>query len=82
MLVLAKLKPMTGVPTCEEKARLLRAYTLAIGEYHHAYETLNARLGVMSRQEYEKLRKSAEFSRETAEQARIALERHTAWHHC
>lgn len=73
---------MTGIPTCEEKARLLRAYTFAIGDYHRAYQLLNERLGVMSKEEYDKLRKFAEHSRETAESARKALERHTAAHGC
>jgi hypothetical protein len=73
---------MKDVPTCEEKARLLRAYTVAIGDYHRAYESLNARLGVMSRREYDKLRALAEQSRENAELARAALGRHTAAHGC
>lgn len=73
---------MKGIPTCEEMAGLLSAYTLAIGEYHRAYQLLNVRSGVISRQEYDKLRKLAEQSREAAESARAALERHTAAHGC
>jgi hypothetical protein len=55
---------------------------MAIGEYHHAYEVLSTRLGVMSKKEYEELKTIAERYREIAEKARDALNGHTTTHGC
>jgi uncharacterized damage-inducible protein DinB len=47
---------------CEEKEHLLRAYSFAASDYSRAVEVLHLRLGVMSKQEYDKVRK---YARET-----------------
>jgi hypothetical protein len=68
--------------TCEEKARLLREYSLAASDYNRAVLILNSRSGVMPKQEYQRLRSFVETTRETAEQARSALDKHTDEHGC
>ncbi len=67
-------------PACEEKARLLRVYSVATSDYSWAVEVLHLRMGILPKQEYEKLQTFAEETRELAEQARIALDRHSAEH--
>jgi hypothetical protein len=61
---------------------LLRVYSFAISDYSRAVEVLHLRLGTLPKQEYEKIRTFAEKTRELAEQARLALERHAAEHGC
>jgi len=61
------LENMTGVPTCEEKVRLLRAYTFAMGDYGQAVAVLNLRAGVMSKEGYDKLRALAEQGKATVD---------------
>ena len=71
-----------AAPACEDKERLLRAYTFAASDYSRAVQVLQRRLGTISREEYQKLRTFAETTRELAEQTRLALERHCAEHGC
>ncbi|HWE49697.1 MAG TPA: hypothetical protein VG273_07915 [Bryobacteraceae bacterium] len=67
---------------CEEKARFLRAYSFSVSDYNRAVMLLQERSGVMSREEYEKLRTFVENTRELVENCRMALEAHTADHGC
>ena len=71
-----------AVPVCEEKERLLRAYSFAASDYSRAVQVLQRRLGTLSKEEYQKLRAFAERTRELTEQTRLALERHSAGHSC
>lgn len=76
------LNAKTAEKACEEKDRLSRAYSFANSDYVRAAELLNKRKGVMSRQDYEEIRRYAEKMRTMVDQARTALERHTAEHGC
>jgi hypothetical protein len=67
---------------CEEKERLLRAYSFATSDYMRAVKVLHARSGTMSKPDYEEIHKYAEQMRELTEQARLALEKHAAEHGC
>ena len=68
--------------SCEEKDRLLRAYSFATADYMRAVRLLEERSGVMPKRDYEEIRKYAEKTREVSEQARAALEKHTVEHGC
>jgi hypothetical protein len=67
---------------CEEKCRLLREYDSATADFSRAVQVLHSRLGVLSREEYAKLKHFSEHSRLRSEQARLALERHVSEHKC
>jgi hypothetical protein len=67
---------------CEEKARLTRLYIVASADYTRAVQVLNLRAGVMLKPEYDQLRAFVETARRTAEEARSALDGHTAAHGC
>jgi len=67
---------------CEEKSRLLREYNSATTDFSRAVQVLNTRLGVLSKDEYDKLKQFSDESRLRSEQARLALERHVSTHKC
>jgi hypothetical protein len=69
-------------PACEEKDRLLRAYSFASSDYGRALEVLNRRTSVLPKEEYKTIRAFAEKTKHLVEQARAALERHIAEHGC
>jgi hypothetical protein len=71
-----------AVPACEEKSRLLRAYSFASSDYKRALEVLNRRTGVLLEGDYKTIRAFAEETRQLAEQARAALDKHIAEHGC
>jgi hypothetical protein len=68
--------------SCEEKDRLLRTYSFASADHTRAVSLLNARTGVMSKEDYEAIRQYEEKARQVKEQARAALELHTCEHGC
>ena len=67
---------------CDEKRRLLDAYRSATAEFSNQLTTLNARMGVSSRDEYESLRRTVDSARVKSEQPRLTLEDHVAHHGC
>lgn len=67
---------------CDEKVRLTRTQVVASADYRRALQVLNLRVGVMPKADYDKLRGFAEAARRTAEEARAALDLHTAEHGC
>jgi hypothetical protein len=69
-------------PACEERDRLLRAYSFASSDYGRAQEVLNRRTGVLPGEEYKAIRAFAEKTKQLVEEARTALERHIAEHGC
>jgi hypothetical protein len=73
---------MESAPACAKKAILVRAYSQAASDYGRAVEVLNARMGVLSKDEYKTKRAFAEKSRVRAEKARDELDRHIAEHGC
>ena len=75
--------PATAVEAaCEEKATLTRRYVAASGDYTRSVQVLHQCTGVMTKAEYEELRRSSENAKRTAEQAHAALNRHIAEHGC
>jgi hypothetical protein len=71
-----------AVPACEEKSHLLRVYSFAAADHGRALEVLKRWTGVMPQAEYRTIRTYVEKTRELAEHARLALERHIAEHGC
>ena len=58
---------------CEEKERLHHLYRIATLDYSRALMVLDAKRGVLSREEYSKVRELIEHARATSEAARAVL---------
>jgi len=71
-----------AAPACEEKARLLRLCAVAESNHQRAIHHLTWMLGVLKKPNYQDLHEFAETAREIMEDARKALDRHTAEHGC
>jgi len=67
---------------CLEKDRLLKEYQITTENFSGAVNELQALRATSSQAEYERLRRVAEEARLKSEQARLALEHHTAAHRC
>ena len=67
---------------CPEKLRLMEEYQAATAEFSRTLKVLNQKIGVLSGQEYEKIRKFTEQARKRSEAARQALDRHIREHGC
>jgi len=67
---------------CPEKDRLLKEYQVTTENFSGAVNDLQAHRATVSQEEYERLRRAAEEARLKSEQARLALESHTAAHRC
>jgi hypothetical protein len=67
---------------CSEKARLLHRYQIAAADYSRAVMVLSKRAGVLSHEEYTRIRNFSEAARLGAEAARQALEQHVDQHRC
>lgn len=67
---------------CEEKLRLTRNYQEANARFSDAVSVLAEKTGTVPRDEYERLRQTAEQLRLDSEKARVNLERHIAQHDC
>lgn len=74
--------PKQALDACDVKAKLLRAYSFAAADYSRAVLVLNEHIGTLRKDQYEKLRQFSEDAWRTTDEARIALERHTAEHGC
>jgi hypothetical protein len=68
-------------PDCQEKRRLHRIYEVAVGNYSRAFGLLESGV-VMHGPQFDRLREYIEAARQTAEEARIALDLHIAEHDC
>ena len=66
--------------SCSEETRLRHEYRAAVSDFRRIVEFLNARIGVISKAEYERLRRSAEQARLRSERARNELEQHLDRH--
>lgn len=74
---------MTGVPqSCKEKTRLATEYEIVTTKFSDAVAELRRKMGVSTREEYERLDCAANEARVKSEQARLALEQHIAGHGC
>ena len=76
------LSTTATVGSCHEKDRLFRAHSCAAADHIRAVLLLNERTGVMSKGDYEAIRRYADKADHLEEQARLALERHTGEHGC
>ena len=70
------------MPACEEKDRLARAWSFAVSDYNRTVAVLQERTGVMSKQDYETIHTFVEKARKQVDDARAAIEKHTAEHGC
>jgi hypothetical protein len=68
--------------SCDKKTRLLHDHSVAKSDYGRAVTLLREQSGIMFKRDYEAIRTFAEKTKETVEQTRVALERHTAKHGC
>lgn len=67
---------------CPEKKRLTAEYQGATETFSQSVSDLHAKMGVSSKEEYERLQRVSEEWRVYSEQARLALEQHIAAHGC
>lgn len=68
--------------TCDAKMRLVAEYDAATAVFSEAVAELRRKIGTSTKQQYEQLGRLANEARVKSEQARLALEQHTADHHC
>ena len=67
---------------CELKIRLASEYEAATAEFSRTVGELRRKIGTSTKEEYEQLSRLANDARRKSEQARLALEQHTAEHRC
>ena len=65
---------------CDEKTRLAKAFEAGTGKFSEAVTELPHKIGVSSKQEYERLERATNEDRLKSERARLALEQHIASH--
>jgi hypothetical protein len=68
--------------SCDEKARLARAYDDATLAFSNAVQELRRKIGTSPKDEYERLERISAEARMKSEQTRLALEQHIATHRC
>jgi hypothetical protein len=68
--------------SCEEKARLAMEYETATSKFSEAVGELRRKMGTSPKDEYDRLERASNEARVRSEQARLALEQHTAAHRC
>ena len=76
------LGPHSVVPVCEEKSRLRRLLADAESNHKRTLESLNWHIETIRNSIPEGLHYRVETARKAVEEARKALERHTAEHAC
>jgi hypothetical protein len=67
---------------CSEKHRLLLAYQTVASDYCRAIQVLSERSGVMSKEDYSRIRDYCEKARARSEAARTEMDLHLAEHGC
>ena len=68
--------------SCEEKTRLAMEYDAATSKFSEAVGELRRKMGTSLKDEYDRLERASNEARVRSEQARLALEQHTAAHRC
>ena len=68
--------------SCEEKVRLAMEYETATSKFSEAVRELRLKMGTSPKDEYDRLERASNEARVRSEQARLALEQHTAAHRC
>jgi hypothetical protein len=67
---------------CPTKSKLLTAWQDAAAGYSKTVAELSRKVGVLSKPEYERLKKAAEIARSASMQAQADLEAHVQDHGC
>jgi hypothetical protein len=67
---------------CDEKARLAKEYNVATAKFSEAVAELQRTIGTSTKLDYERLQRVSDEARVKSEQARLALEQHSAAHRC
>lgn len=62
--------------------RLIDKYNSAASEFSRIVGIAQAKMGVMAKEEYERIQQFTEKARARSEHARLALERHVVKHGC
>jgi hypothetical protein len=68
--------------TCEEKIRLMKEYSSHALAFSHAVTELHRKVDAHAKEEFTHQQRVADGLRVKCEQARLALEQHTAEHGC
>ena len=68
--------------SCEVKVQLASEYEAKTATFASAVAGLRGNIGTSTKEKYEQLSRIANDARMNSEQARLALEEHTAKHHC
>lgn len=68
--------------SCEVKVRLASEYEAATAALLGTVAELRRNIGTSTKEQYERLGRFVTDARLKSEQARLALEQHTAEHHC
>jgi hypothetical protein len=68
--------------SCDEKQTLLNRYNTTTGTYASTVSELHAKMGILGRPDYERLRSITDGTRYLSEQARSELEAHVLDHGC
>jgi hypothetical protein len=72
----------SAAPACEEKRRLVNLCAVTKSEYSRAMEAIALRIGELNISHFDELAEFAKDAKKAMEEAREALERHTAEHGC
>ena len=67
---------------CEEKQKLLTAYSVAAIRHSDAVGALTTEVSLGNRETYERLWRNVRTARQDVTKARESLERHRKNHHC
>jgi hypothetical protein len=67
---------------CEEKGRLTLEYQEATAKFSQSVTDLRQKMGTLSQDEYERLKRITEQWRVRSEEARLGLDQHVAAHNC
>jgi hypothetical protein len=67
---------------CEEKTRLVDAYSAATIAFSKAVQEQRRKIGTSPKEDYRRLERVSTDARVKAEQARLAVEQHGASHRC
>ena len=67
---------------CEEKTKLLFEYQQATAQYSKAVSALTRNIGLVPKNEYDRLRTATERARQLTQIARENLQTHTHKHQC
>ena len=68
--------------TCEEKIRLTTEYSRRTLAFSNAVAELHQSVGTHTKEEFARLQRVTDEMRVKCDQARLALEQHTAAHSC